>query len=71
MLAPLFLGGALQAQVRVATADQETALALFGQAALRAFSDVELSPEWCVNLDDALIERLREWLSPDSVEVVY
>jgi outer membrane protein, multidrug efflux system len=41
MLAPLFLGGALQAQVRVATADQETALALFGQAALRAFSEVE------------------------------
>ena len=27
--------------------------------------------DWCVNLDDALIERLREWLSPDSVEVVY
>jgi len=41
LLAPLFLGGALQAQVRVATADQETALALFGQAALRAFSEVE------------------------------
>jgi multidrug efflux system outer membrane protein len=41
MFAPLFLGGALQAQVRVATADQEASLALFGQAALRAFSEVE------------------------------
>jgi NodT family efflux transporter outer membrane factor (OMF) lipoprotein len=43
MLAPIFLGGALQAQVRLATADQEAALALFGQAALRAFSEVESS----------------------------
>jgi DNA polymerase III subunit alpha len=37
----------------------------------RFAGDVDLSAEWCVNLDDALIERLREWLSPDSVEVVY
>jgi outer membrane protein TolC len=43
LLAPLFLGGALQAQVRFATANQEAALALFGQAALRAFSEVESS----------------------------
>ena len=43
VFAPLFLGGALQAQVRFATAEQETALALFGQAALRAFSEVESS----------------------------
>jgi outer membrane protein TolC len=43
MFAPLFLGGALQAQVQFATADQEAALALFGQAALRAFSEVESS----------------------------
>jgi multidrug efflux system outer membrane protein len=43
MLAPIFLGGALQAQVRLATADQEASLALFGQAALRAFSEVESS----------------------------
>ena len=41
MFAPIFLGGALQAQVRLANADQEAALALFGQAALRAFSEVE------------------------------
>ena len=43
LFAPLFLGGALQAQVRFATAEQEAALALFGQAALRAFSEVESS----------------------------
>ena len=41
MFAPIFLGGALQAQVDLATADQEAAMALFGQAALRAFSEVE------------------------------
>jgi outer membrane protein TolC len=41
MFAPIFLGGALQAQVELATADQEAAMALFGQAALRAFSEVE------------------------------
>jgi NodT family efflux transporter outer membrane factor (OMF) lipoprotein len=41
VFAPLFLGGALQAQVRHATAEQEAALALFGQSALRAFSEVE------------------------------
>jgi DNA polymerase-3 subunit alpha len=37
----------------------------------RFAGDVDLPEAWCVNLDDALIERLREWLSPDSVEVVY
>jgi hypothetical protein len=37
----------------------------------RFAGDVDLSEAWCVNLDDDLIERLREWLSPDSVEVVY
>lgn len=43
MLAPLFTGGALQAQVRIANADQQAAVALYGQAALRAFSEVESS----------------------------
>jgi outer membrane protein, multidrug efflux system len=43
LLAPVFAGGALAAQVRIATAEQEVALALFGQAALRAFSEVESS----------------------------
>ena len=41
LLAPIFTGGALKAQVEIATAEQRAALALYGQAALRAFSDVE------------------------------
>jgi NodT family efflux transporter outer membrane factor (OMF) lipoprotein len=43
MFAPLFTGGALQAEVKIATAEQEAALALYGQTALRAFSEVETS----------------------------
>ncbi len=42
-LAPIYLGGALQAQVRIQTAQQEAATLAFGQAALRAFSEVETS----------------------------
>jgi NodT family efflux transporter outer membrane factor (OMF) lipoprotein len=41
VLAPIFTAGALQAQVRIATAEQEAAVALYAQAALRAFSEVE------------------------------
>jgi DNA polymerase-3 subunit alpha len=37
----------------------------------RIGGEVELSADWRVNLDDALIERLREWLAPENVEVVY
>jgi NodT family efflux transporter outer membrane factor (OMF) lipoprotein len=43
IIAPIFTGGALQAQVAIATADQREALALYGQTALRAFSEVETS----------------------------
>jgi NodT family efflux transporter outer membrane factor (OMF) lipoprotein len=43
MLAPLFTGGALDAEVKIATAEQQTAVAMYGQAALRAFSEVETS----------------------------
>ena len=32
---------------------------------------VELSSDWRVNLDDALVARLREWLARDNVEIVY
>ena len=42
-LAPLFTGGALKAQVEMANAEQQAALAIFGQTALRAFSEVESS----------------------------
>lgn len=41
LLAPIFTGGALEAQVKIANADQQAALALYGQAVLRAFSEVE------------------------------
>lgn len=40
-LAPIFTAGALKAQVEVATAEQRAAMALYGQTALRAFSEVE------------------------------
>jgi NodT family efflux transporter outer membrane factor (OMF) lipoprotein len=42
-LAPIITGGALKAEVKIATAEQETALALYAQAALRAFGEVESS----------------------------
>jgi len=41
LFAPLFDGGANEAQIAAATAEQEQALALYGQAALEAFQDVE------------------------------
>lgn len=41
LLAPLFRGGELQAQVEVRTAEQKQAVAQYGSAALTAFSDVE------------------------------
>jgi NodT family efflux transporter outer membrane factor (OMF) lipoprotein len=40
-LGPIFQGGALKAQVEIATAEQEAALASYGQQALTAFSEVE------------------------------
>ena len=43
MMAPLFTGGALAAQVQIATADQQAALAVYGETALHAFSEVETS----------------------------
>jgi len=33
--------------------------------------EVELPPEWRVNLDDTLLDRLREWLAPENVQVLY
>jgi NodT family efflux transporter outer membrane factor (OMF) lipoprotein len=41
LLAPIYRGGALQAQVQVRTAEQKQALAEYARAGLRAFSDVE------------------------------
>ena len=40
-LAPIYTGGALQAQVEIETAQQEEALAAYGMTALKAFAEVE------------------------------
>ena len=37
----------------------------------RIAGDVDLPEAWRVNLDDALIERLSEWLAPQNVQVLY
>jgi DNA polymerase-3 subunit alpha len=37
----------------------------------RIGGEIELPDEWRVNLDDALIDRLRDWLAPENVQVVY
>jgi NodT family efflux transporter outer membrane factor (OMF) lipoprotein len=41
LFAPLFAGGALEAQLESATADQEAAIAAYGATALSAFEEVE------------------------------
>jgi len=41
LLAPLFDGGVLREQVEIATADQKQSLALYGDAALKAFGELE------------------------------
>ncbi|MEE8525529.1 MAG: efflux transporter outer membrane subunit [Thermoanaerobaculia bacterium] len=43
LFAPLFTGGALAGQLQAASADQRAAIAAYGQAALRAFQEVETS----------------------------
>ncbi len=54
LLAPLFDGGARQAQVDISSAEQKQAVAAYGQAALEAFSEVE------TNLDQSTVLRERE-----------
>ena len=54
LLQPIIDGGARRAQVELATADQEAALAAYVEAALAAFRDVETS------LDQGVILRERE-----------
>ena len=41
LLAPLFLGGALQSQVEIRTAEQKQAVAEYGRVGARAFGEVE------------------------------
>ena len=43
LFAPLFTGGALKGQLEAATADQQAAIAAYGQALLQAFEEVETS----------------------------
>ena len=51
LVAPLFDGGARDAQVQISTAEQEQAIAAYGQAALDAFSEVETNLDQGVVLD--------------------
>jgi hypothetical protein len=37
----------------------------------RIGGELELPEAWRVNPDDTLIERLRDWLAPENVQVVY
>jgi NodT family efflux transporter outer membrane factor (OMF) lipoprotein len=53
LLAPIFDGGRLREGVRIATAEQETALAAYGQAAITAFSELE------TNLDQGVVVQQR------------
>jgi outer membrane protein, multidrug efflux system len=58
LLAPLYQGGALRAQVEVATAEQKQSVALFASAGQRAFGDVEnaLSAENALRDREAILE---------------
>ncbi|MEC5386247.1 DNA polymerase III subunit alpha [Uliginosibacterium sp. H3] len=37
----------------------------------QAEAELPFGDGWCVRIDDKLIESLRDWLSPESVEVIY
>ena len=37
----------------------------------RIGGEIVLPEDWRVNLDDALLERLRDWLAPENVQVLY
>ncbi len=43
MLVPIYSGGSLQAQIKIATAQQEHSIAYFGSVSLRAFDEVEVA----------------------------
>jgi outer membrane protein, multidrug efflux system len=50
--APLFLGGALQAQVEVRTAEQKQAIAEYGRVGARAFGEVESALSAAATLEE-------------------
>ena len=37
----------------------------------RVGGEIELPADWRVNLDDALLQQLRDWLTPQNVQVLY
>ncbi len=55
MEVPLYTGGRLTAQVKIATAQQEQAIALYGSVALQAFYEVEVA----LTNETLLEQRLR------------
>jgi len=59
LLAPLYDGGRRREAVNIATAEQEQALAAFGQAAINAFTELETSLDQGVVLSQRL-DELRE-----------
>ncbi len=58
VVAPLYTGGALEAQLDIATADQEAAIAAFGATVLEALEQVEAGLT-----EEALLERREGFLS--------
>lgn len=62
LVAPLYTGGALEAQLDIATADQEAAIAAFGATVLQALEQVEAGLT-----DEVLLER-RETFLAQSVD---
>jgi NodT family efflux transporter outer membrane factor (OMF) lipoprotein len=61
-LAPIYTGGALKAEVKIANARQEAALSRYGQQALVAFSEVEnaLSNESLLREREQLLQKVVE-----------
>ena len=53
LLAPIYDGGRLREGVNIATAEQESALAAYGQAAINAFTELES------NLDQGVVVQQR------------
>ena len=59
LLAPIYRGGALQAQVEIRTAEQKQALAEYARTGLRAFNDVEnaMSSEFTLRAREQILEK--------------
>ncbi len=60
-MAPLYTGGALEAQLDIATADQQAAIAAFDATVLQALEQVEAGLT-----NDALLERREAYISQSA-----